>query len=106
MNWSVEECIEQFQSLCGEAFTRRTGSSLPIVGMLVENYHHSKYQTTPLETALKTAFSQDQNLFGGARVAESCGSLVKVAVTATSLTGHKTYLFANYNRPPTNHRSR
>lgn len=101
MNWSVEECIENFEKLCGQAFTRRSGSGLPIIGPLVENYHHSKYQTSTLDDALKTAFPEDLHLFGGRRPAELCAS-VKVAVTATSLAGNRTYVLSNYNRPEMN----
>lgn len=99
MNWTVDECIEKFRMLCEKAFTRRTGGSLPIVGALVDNYHHSKYQTSTLDQALMTAFSEELHLFGGQRPADMGVSPLKVAVTATSLAGNKTYLLSNYNRP-------
>lgn len=99
MNWSVEECIETFEKLCYQAFTRRSGGSLPIIGTIVENYHHSRYQTATLEDALRTAFPEDLHLFGGRRPTEMCASSVKVAVTATSLAANKTYILSNYNRP-------
>lgn len=99
MNWSVEECIENFEKLCNQAFTRRSGGSLPIIGTIVENYHHSKYQTTTLDDALKKAFPEELHLFGGRRPADLCVSSVKVAVTATSLAANKTYVLSNYNRP-------
>lgn len=99
MNWSVEQCIENFEKLCNQAFTRRSGGSLPIIGAIVENYHHSKYQTGTLEDALKTAFPEELHLFGGRRPADLGASAVKVAVTATSLAANKTYVLSNYNRP-------
>lgn len=102
MNWSVEECIENFEKLCGQAFTRRSGGSLPIIGAIVENYHHSKYQTATLDDALRSAFPEDLHLFGGRRPAELCATPVKVAVTATSLAANKTYILSNYNRPEPN----
>ncbi|KAK8121780.1 hypothetical protein PG984_010450 [Apiospora sp. TS-2023a] len=68
MQWRVSECIEKFVKLCDEVFTRRSGSSLPIIGSFIENYHHSKYQTTTLENALQTAFTEDLLLFGGQRL--------------------------------------
>lgn len=40
MNWIVEECIENFEKLCDQAFTRRSGGSLSVIGAIVENYHH------------------------------------------------------------------
>lgn len=102
MNWSVEECIENFERLCDQAFTRRSGGTLPIIGAIVENYHHSKYQTATLDQALRTAFPEDLHLFGGRRPTDSCAS-VKVAVTATSLAANKTYILSNYNRPDPTH---
>lgn len=59
MGWSVDTCIDRFRDLCSEAFTRRKG------GILVESFHHSKYQTTTLESALRKAFSDDR-LFSAA----------------------------------------
>ncbi|KAI2627754.1 hypothetical protein GGR54DRAFT_430692 [Hypoxylon sp. NC1633] len=97
MNWTVEECIGHFEALCHEAFTRRTGGTLPIIGSFIDNYHHSKYQTSTLENAFQSAFTDDIYLFGGRRPAGLNGPTVKVAVTATSLGGNKTYVLSNYN---------
>ncbi|KAF7536915.1 hypothetical protein G7054_g4138 [Neopestalotiopsis clavispora] len=69
-----------------------------IVGTFVENYHHSKYQTSTLEDALKAAFPSDLNLFGGARPASS-STPAKVAVTTASISANNTYLLTNYNHP-------
>ncbi|KAK8072958.1 FabD/lysophospholipase-like protein [Apiospora saccharicola] len=104
MKWRVSECLEKFVKLCDEVFTRRSGSSLPIIGSFIENYHHSKYQTTTLENALQTAFTEDLLLFGGQRLPGTTLPL-KVAVTATNLAGNKTYLLANYNQPRGSHKS-
>lgn len=103
MNWSVEECIDHFEELCNEAFTRRTGSTLPLIGPFIDNYHHSRYQTSTLEKALVKAFTNDLYLFGGQRPAESNVMRVKAAVIATSLAGNKTYVLSNYNRPRDDH---
>ncbi|KAI1740057.1 hypothetical protein F4680DRAFT_465847 [Xylaria scruposa] len=97
MNWTVDKCIEQFENLCDQAFTRRTGSMIPLVSHLIEHHHHSKYQTKTLESALKEAFTDDIHLFGGERLPESAHWQVKVAVTATALAGNKTYVLSNYN---------
>ena len=91
--------MHHFENLCQEAFTRRTGGNIPLVGPLIDNYHHSKYQTTTLESSLKSVFPDDMHLFGGRRRVEFCVSPVKAVVTATSLLGNKTYVLANYNRP-------
>ncbi|KAJ2991286.1 hypothetical protein NUW58_g2566 [Xylaria curta] len=98
MNWTVDECIEHFEGLCNQAFTRRTGGGLPLVGHFVDHHYHSKYQTKTLESVLKEAFTDDMQLFGGERPLESTRWQVKVAVTATSLAGNKTYVLSNYNR--------
>ena len=64
----------------------------------MDNYNHSKFETSPLQEALISAFSDDQYLFGGRRPDQSSGcSPVKVAVTATSASGSAVVL-ANYNR--------
>lgn len=97
-NWSVDECINHFEQLCDKAFTRRSGGNIPLIGWLVDNYNHSKFETAPLQEALISAFSDDQYLFGGRRPDQSSGcSPVKVAVTATSASGSAVVL-ANYNR--------
>ncbi|KAK8017030.1 FabD/lysophospholipase-like protein [Apiospora rasikravindrae] len=98
MQWRVSECIEKFVKLCDEVFTRRSGSTLPLIGSFIENYHHSKYQTTTLESAMQTAFTEDLLLYGGQRLPGTTLPL-KVAVTATNLAGNKTYVLANYNQP-------
>jgi hypothetical protein len=65
--------------------------------MLVDSYNHSKYETTPLREALKTAFTDDQYLFGGQRYDQTATSGVKVAVT-TTLLSMSPVVVANYNR--------
>jgi hypothetical protein len=96
-NWSVETCINKFKELCDKAFTRRFGSNVPLIGWLVDNINHSKYETTPLQEALQTAFTEDQYLFGGQRLDQHWTSPIKVAVTTTSSSSSPVVL-ANYNR--------
>lgn len=67
--------------------------NVPIISIFVENYHHSKYETAPLNQALQEAFSEDDYLFGGPR---EVNQQTKVAVTAT--TGGNVSVLANYNR--------
>ena len=98
-NWSVEECTHQFEDLCRQVFTKRIGSNLPGVSWLVENFHHSRYETRPLQKALMNAFQNPELLFGGTR-SHSPGNPIKVAITATSHAGQPA-VFANYNRPCT-----
>ena len=89
--------MQTFEDLCGRAFTARTGSSIPGIGWLIENYNHSRYETQPLQEALIEAYSEDEYLFGGPRSKEISGSSIKVAVTSTSTAGSPVVL-ANYNR--------
>ena len=68
----------------------------PVVNKLVQSYHHSKYETQPLQEALISAFTENEYLFGGRR--SNPASLdYKVAVAATSTAGNP-IVFANYNR--------
>ena len=96
-NWSVETCINKFKELCDKAFTRRFGSSMPLIGWFVDNINHSSYETTPLQEALQTAFTEDEYLFGGQRLDQHWTSPIKVAVTTTSSSSSPVVL-ANYNR--------
>ncbi|PVI00816.1 hypothetical protein DM02DRAFT_592134 [Periconia macrospinosa] len=96
-NLSVRECIESFETLCAKAFTRRTGGNLPFVGWVVDNYMHSRYETKPLEEALKTAFSEEEYLFGGRKSPQSLLPNIKVAVTST-VSSNSAFVFSNYNR--------
>lgn len=56
------------------------------------------YETVPLETALMSAFTNHQYLFGGHPNDSSCFD-IKVAVTAASASG-PSVVFSNYNRLP------
>jgi hypothetical protein len=98
MNWTVEECLDRFTHMVNDAFTRRTGSTLPGFGFLIDNFNHSRYETKPLEKCLKDAFTEEQYLFGGRKQSSVSGSGVKVAVTATSLSGRTAIVLGNYNR--------
>lgn len=93
MNWSVEQCIHEFQQICAKSFARRFGSNIPGYSMVVESVHHSKYETRPLQEALQKAFSKHDYLFGGFR---RSNSRIKVGVTAA--TSSSVSLLTNYNR--------
>lgn len=96
-NWTISTCIQNFKALCRKAFTRRLGGNIPLVGMLVDSYNHSKYETKPFHEALQAAFTNDQYLFGGQRYDQTWSSAVKVAVT-TTLLSMSPMIVANYNR--------
>ena len=95
--WSVQQCIDQFRDLCGKAFTARTGSNIPFLGVLAQMHNHSKYETQPLEEALQYAYGEDKYLFGGQRTRKLDGFDIKVGVTTASTAGNA-ILLTNYNR--------
>jgi hypothetical protein len=98
--WSTETCIEKFNEICRSGFKVNFLASIPVIGPVAGWLHGSIYDTTRLEEALETAFS-DNRFFG------RCPSVAqdknpsqlpiwpRVAVTATVDTECK--LFANYN---------
>lgn len=90
--------MNHLEQLCDEAFKRRPGGELPIVGWFINNYNHSLYETEPLERALIDAFGDSEYLFGGRRTTELRGCAVKVAVTTVSAATGTPVVLANYNR--------
>ena len=91
--------MTRFAELCEGAFTKRAGAKIPLIGILVENIHHSRYRTATLEQSLKAAFSEDLLLFGGNQSFKSSAPSVQVAVTATSITDNIASVLSNHNRP-------
>ncbi|ORX97103.1 hypothetical protein BCR34DRAFT_524516 [Clohesyomyces aquaticus] len=98
-NWSIEECLDNFEKVCTQAFANRAGRHVPGAGWLVESLAHAKYDNVPLEGALKEAFPDGQYLFGGPRHRGLSDLNVKVALAASSSGGNGVVL-ANYNRQP------
>lgn len=94
--WSLDSCISKFKELCDEAFTRRNFGAVPYLKHASRLKHGSQYKTKPLRNALKTAFGTDQ-LYGGTRKDQAVYS-TKTAVTATSGTGERGLVLANYSR--------
>lgn len=99
--WSVDQSIRYFTSLCQKAFTARKGTDIWGIGPMIEAFHHSRYETEPLEDALKLVFTEDEYLFGGQRLNAPEGIPLKVAVTGTTMAGDRAVVFANYNRSTT-----
>lgn len=93
MDWSVDQCIHEFQSICRQSFARPFGSNIPGYSMIMETVRRSKYEIPPHEDALQAAYSRDDYLFGGFR---RSNSRIKVGVTAT--TSSSISLLTNYNR--------
>lgn len=95
-NWTVDQCISKFTSLCGDAFTPREFLHVPLLGKLSTFNHRSMYKTKPFEKALQESFDE-RPLFGGLNSQE--GHMIKVAVTSTTLMDQQPVVLANYNRP-------
>ena len=95
--WSVNKCVNQFETLCDKAFKKRKGTGFPGLDFLVTAANHSRYETKPLERAFRTAYGEE-NLFGGLRdQSDHLGFSTKVAVTTTTTNG-TVFVLANYNR--------
>jgi predicted acylesterase/phospholipase RssA len=85
--------------MCKKAFKKRKGVGFPGIEFLVSATNHSRYETKPLESALKAAYG-DENLFGGPKdLADhyAIDRTTKVAVTTTTTNG-RVILLSSYNR--------
>ncbi|TKA70619.1 hypothetical protein B0A55_07579 [Friedmanniomyces simplex] len=93
---TVDSCIDMFCALCDHAYTPRL-KGVPIISQLAQVFGSGpRYKTKPLYAALKTAFSEDDDLFGSSsRLRRG----TRVALTSTSVTGRETILLASYRRP-------
>ncbi|KAK3718817.1 hypothetical protein LTR37_004733 [Vermiconidia calcicola] len=92
----VDRCIEMFTSLCHHAYTPRI-KGMPLLDLAASISHGSKYKTKDFHTALKDAFGDRDNLFGGRSQSRS-ESRARVAVTSTSSKGGRAIVIANYRR--------
>ena len=93
---TVDSCLDMFTAMCDHAFTPRM-KGVPIINQLVQAIGNGpKYKTKPLHEALKTAFSETDDLFGSS---ESIRNGTRVGLTSTSATGRETILMASYRRP-------
>ncbi|KAK1613532.1 hypothetical protein BDP81DRAFT_443725 [Colletotrichum phormii] len=96
-NWSVDECIRVFKTLCEKAFVRRELVGVPILGQLSVANHGSKYKTKPFEALLQDQFQKDRLLFGGNVCCDSMDTKVAITSTAT-LVRQQAVVLANYRR--------
>lgn len=95
-NRTIDSIIDMFAALCDHAFTPRL-AGVPIINQIAQVLGNGpRYKTKPLISALKTAFTDDDDLFG---VNEKLRNNTRVALTATSATGQETTLMASYRRP-------
>ncbi|KAL8902691.1 MAG: hypothetical protein Q9207_004458 [Kuettlingeria erythrocarpa] len=94
--WTTNQCVTEFVRLCDKAFTPREFNHLRGLEEATTLWHGSKYKTKPLRDALYSAFGEEL-LYGGSRKAH-LSHTTHVAVTATSGTGEKGLVLANYSR--------
>lgn len=93
---TVESCIDMFAAIAEHAFTPRI-KGIPFISQIAQVFGSGpKYKTKPLYGALKTAFTDDDDLFGPS---DKRRSGARVAMTTTSATGQETILLASYRRP-------
>jgi predicted acylesterase/phospholipase RssA len=96
--WSVQRCINHFESLCRKAFTRKGPNFMRGMEFLSPNW--VRYETKPMEDVLRQVFGE-HNLFAGSKLdmddSRVTQRLTKVAVTTTTTAGTAAVL-ANYNR--------
>ncbi|KAF2773221.1 hypothetical protein EJ03DRAFT_323724 [Teratosphaeria nubilosa] len=93
---TVSSCIDMFSAICDHAFTPRM-KGVPVVSQIAKIFSSGpRYKTKPLHAALKTAFSEDQDLFGST---DKLRSGARVAITSTSATERESILLASYRRP-------
>lgn len=94
--WSVGHCITEFVRLCDQAFSPREFDNVGGLTQVTTLRHGSKYRTQPLLHALHHVFGEE-HLYGGPQKAHRAYD-TKVAVTATTGTGQKPVILANYSR--------
>ncbi|KXS99282.1 hypothetical protein AC578_6205 [Pseudocercospora eumusae] len=93
---TIDSIIDMFAALCDHAFTPRL-AGMPIINQIAQVLGSGpKFKTKPLHSALKTAFTDDDDLFGSN---EKLRNNTRVALTSTSVTGQETILLASYRRP-------
>lgn len=93
---TIDSIIDMFTAMCDHAFTPRL-KGVPIISQLAQMIGSGpKYKTKPLMEALKTAFTEDDDLFGAH---DNPRTGARVALTSTSVTGQETMLLASYRRP-------
>ncbi|RDL41162.1 Uncharacterized protein BP5553_01141 [Venustampulla echinocandica] len=96
--WSVAQCLDQFQSLSTQAFQKSTWLNLKpfklvrsFLEVLLSFTTDSRYSSTGINNALKSAFGDNSPFFGGF----SGGT--KVAIVASTTHDSSTCILANYN---------
>ncbi|KAF8457057.1 hypothetical protein BDZ91DRAFT_852452 [Kalaharituber pfeilii] len=95
---SIEECIQLFNELSEQAFTKRVGAGIPGLRLLVEAHHHSQIRSSGLKNAFKTALGERRMFGDGETSPANVGNKeIKVGVILTASSGYP-YLVTSYNR--------
>ncbi|KAI1264025.1 hypothetical protein F5Y18DRAFT_418041 [Xylariaceae sp. FL1019] len=96
--WSITECMEKFEGLVRQAFTKRRFQDFRGIRHLEAAWKGSRYETKAFENALQEAFG-DSPLFGSLPQHPGTNKLspLKVAVLAVSGSGTKANILSNYN---------
>lgn len=94
--WSVDECITKFVSLCKSAFKAHDFANTKYLSYISMSIHKAKYKTSPIHNILKDTFGEDK-LYGHIP-ADAIMRDTKVAVTATSASAENGILIGNYTR--------
>lgn len=91
---SVDAVSDMFTAVCDHAFTPKL--TIPIIGPIAAALGSGpRYKTKPLHHALKTAFGEEQDLFGSAT---KTTMTTRVALTSTTATVRDSIVLANYRR--------
>ncbi|CAK1357491.1 hypothetical protein CB0940_07777 [Cercospora beticola] len=93
---TIDSITDMFSAMCDHAFTPRL-KGVPVISQIAQMFGSApKYKTKPLLGALKTAFTEDDDLFGAH---DNTRNGARVALTSTSATGQETIVIASYRRP-------
>lgn len=92
---TLDQCQDMFSEVCRKAYSDKTPGKSLIKRAARVFGSRSRYFASPLHAALKKEFSDKSIFFGDATQFRPD---IKVAVTATSSTRHKTTLLSNYRR--------
>ncbi|KAF2211774.1 hypothetical protein CERZMDRAFT_42792 [Cercospora zeae-maydis SCOH1-5] len=93
---TIDSITDMFAAMCDHAFTPRL-KGVPVISQIAQMFGSApKYKTKPLLGALKTAFTEDDDLFGAH---DTTRNGARVALTSTSATGQETTVIASYRRP-------
>ncbi|RSL92521.1 hypothetical protein CEP52_013763 [Fusarium oligoseptatum] len=98
--WPLSDAIDHFCRLAKEAFSLRKVLALPGLSLLAEPFCVFKYKSSGINNALRTAFGEEDYLFGQIKDGEQSGDQVKVGVVTCLDGNNHPCLLANDSRNP------